>query len=545
MSLHRKLIVLVGVIMLVILSATQSIMYFQSRSIMVEQAQNKAVSIILTIDSALESNIPDFQFEAILLHLKHQDPEIRSFDIYKLNGSYYDIASTNSSLIGSVASATMEKAVMQNQVQTTLNGTLLDVVAPIKINGKPLYAAHVIFSTASDLQVMSQLFFTVLVAGLIAMVLAVLFVWFFVRRLVSRPLVAITRAANQIANGQLDIHVAKEANRKDEIGTLARSFTAMVRSLHELITGISQASQQLTTSFEELAQSADQTESGAMNVSRVMDHISLSTTEQASLSEESVRAMNEVNAAIDSIVVAATSVSNMSLDSLQQAQDGERAIADVISQMSVLDQFTTDSAIANHTLLQRSKEIEKITDAISEVAVNTNLLAINAAIEAARAGAQQGGFAVVAQEVNNLAEHTKLLASQIAQLVGQIQLDIKESAVKVERVHDAVVTGLSQAQGTSDLFGGISQFAERIADEMKHNSDAVQHISGSSRDALQSIRQAAQTSLESGVKVRQVAENVTEQLVSIQDVNRSAALLSQMAVDLQKLIATFDLGNLH
>ena len=447
MSLHRKLVTLVGLIILVILSSTLAIVYVASQSIMVQQAKQNAVSIISTIDSALDSGIPDFQFEAILLHLKRQEPQITSFDIYKLTGYLYDIASTNPRNIGTQASSDGALAVQKNTVITSMKGNVLQIVAPIHVNGKPVYVASVGFSISHDLAVTRQLLFKVLTVGLIALCCAVIATWLFARQLLSRPLLTIVEAANDIAVGNLTVDLSKQSPRKDEIGVLARSFDKMAENLRELISGISQASDQLNQAFKELVASADHASRGALHVSDVMNHIAHKTALQAQHSTTATHSMEDVAAAVGS--VAATSA---------EASESAYGVAERVREGMV-------------ALRRTAAEIESLKERASETGID-----------------------------------------------------------REERV-DAY-------QKAWHLLNDAEPMTQRVAGDMQGISEMIRQVADESYRVLAEMERVEEVARDSGIDLRNIAATVEGQLGSIQEVNRSATQLSQMAMELRELVFT-------
>ncbi len=280
MSLYRKLTLLFFAIVLLLLGSTLTIVYTQSRAMMISQAEQKTVLLIHTINSALEAGIPDYDFEAILLHLSAQNPNIQSFNIYKLNGYFYDIASTDPSKIGSRASKTEQLVMSQGKTVTTMHNNVFHISAPVLINGVSIYSAEVNYSLANDLASTEKLLWLFLIVGVVAIAIAALALWGFSKRLLSKPLLMITAAANDIAGGQFQIDLEGLDLRKDEMGMLARSFLRMANNLSNVIAGISETSNRLQRSFQELVTSGDSTVQGALHVANIMEHLKRTVNEQ-------------------------------------------------------------------------------------------------------------------------------------------------------------------------------------------------------------------------------------------------------------------------
>ncbi len=299
MSLYRKLSLLFIAIVMLVLGSTLTVVYTQSRAMMVTQAKQKTVLLIHTINSALEAGIPDYNFEAILLHLSAQNSNIQSFSIYKLNGYFYDIASTDPSKIGSLAPKNEQLLMSQGRTESTMNNNILHIIAPVLINGVTIYSADVNYSLKNDLASTAKLFVQFLIVGIVAIALAALALWGFSKRILSRPLFMITTAANDIAGGRFQVDLGKLDQRKDEMGMLARSFMRMANNLRDVIAGISETSDNLQRSFQELVTSGDSTVQGALHVTSVMEHLRRTVNEQLgyaqALTDLSLRLQHRIN----------------------------------------------------------------------------------------------------------------------------------------------------------------------------------------------------------------------------------------------------------
>ncbi|GMA56531.1 hypothetical protein GCM10025858_10340 [Alicyclobacillus sacchari] len=299
MSLFRKLVILFSVVILVILSATLTIVYVESRRTIIQLSKEKAVSMIQTIDSALLSDVPDYQFESVLLNLKQQEPDLISFDIYKLNDFLYDIASTNPRRIGTQASPSSTIALGEHRVLTTLNGTIINLIVPLTGYGGMPYSADVKLSIAGDLRSNHILLSEILYIGLCALALALVSAWLFTREVLSKPLQAMMSAVNEVAINFV-VNLRKSTRRRDELGSLARSFERMTGGLQQLITRMAQTAEELHTDFEQLVESGDFTAHGALHMADAIHHLNDSISSQfAKLQELGGKMSWSIQAAAD------------------------------------------------------------------------------------------------------------------------------------------------------------------------------------------------------------------------------------------------------
>ncbi len=272
LTLFRKLVILFSVVILGTLSATLTIVYFKSRQSIIDLSKEKAVSIVQTIDSALLSDVPDYQFESVLLNLKRQNPDLVSFDIYKLNDFLYDIASTDPRRIGSQASPSSTIALGERKVLTSLEGSTIDLVVPLTGYAGMQYSANVRLSIAADLASLKGLLTDILVAGACALLVAVACAWLFTRQVLSKPLQSMMDAANEIAAGNFSVTL-DASRRRDELGSLARGFERMARSLQQLIAQMGETAEELYSDFKQLIENGDYTAHGALHMADVLQHV--------------------------------------------------------------------------------------------------------------------------------------------------------------------------------------------------------------------------------------------------------------------------------
>jgi len=238
----------------------------------------------------------------------------------------------------------------------------------------------------------------------------------FLSRMITRPLAALADDAQQIASGDLTVQI--QSRSKDEIGVLATSFNSMADSLRGAIRQVSDTSSLLTSAANELLATSESISSGA-------DSVASQAQTVATAGEEMAATSNDIANNCQSAAAGA-------LDASTSASDGSVVVDKTVQAMGQIARRVKETADTVARLGQRSDQIGQIVGTIEDIADQTNLLALNAAIEAARAGEQGRGFAVVADEVRALAERTTRATKEISDMIRSIQAETRSAVTVME-----------------------------------------------------------------------------------------------------------------
>ncbi|WGY47199.1 methyl-accepting chemotaxis protein [Vibrio sp. ABG19] len=329
---------------------------------------------------------------------------------------------------------------------------------------------------------------------------------------ITKPIQAAVGAANQLAQGDLTIQVA--THRTDETGTLLNAIQNTADHLTDMISTIHSASAELASASEELAVVTDQTTQGIVRQETETDMVAT--------------AMNEMATTVHDVASNAARAADAANDADKQAENGAKVVAETVNSIGTLSESVNLSSEKLHMVQQDVVNISSILDVIRAIADQTNLLALNAAIEAARAGEQGRGFAVVADEVRSLAARTQGSTSEIQSIIEQLQSGTKSSVQVMNQVKSLADDCVEQAgktgvvlQSITDAVGVINDMNMQIASASEQQSTVAETIN------------------ENVVNVKRIAQ---ENALASSQTRSSSSEIARLADQLNDLVALFKLS---
>lgn len=352
-----------------------------------------------------------------------------------------------------------------------------------------------------------------------------------------RPLKRLAQAAEKIAAG--DLTMVAEATGRDEVAQLARSFGQMVSGLREIISGVRESVLQVSQHAQQFTASAEET-------TRATEQIAGSLQEVAEGAEQQVRKTGEVSLAVEQMALAmnqiagnAQLVAASSQQSAGLAEQGSAAIRNVIQQNDVVSRSMEHLSQLIFELGQRSGEIGQIVEVITGIADQTNLLALNAAIEAARAGEQGRGFAVVADEVRKLAEQSAQAAKEIAGLVDHTQSDTEKAIETMKAGSDEVASGSRLLESARETLETIFAVVGQVADQIQEVSAASEEMAGNTARVADGMKHISRIAENTSAGAENIAAATEEQTATMEEISASAQMLKEMADNLEQAVARF------
>ncbi len=330
-------------------------------------------------------------------------------------------------------------------------------------------------------------------------------------RSITQPLVGTVRTLDAIADGDGDLTQRLNEDRRDELGDLARAFNRFVRKIHDIVVHVKDVNGQLLTSTGEVQDRAHQAIQSLADQNLQTDQVSTAMTEMA--------------ASIEDVARHATEADQLSRETHQLAQTGVAGVNDLADTVRHMDDQTRQVTDAIQRLNNQSDSIGTILDVIRSIAEQTNLLALNAAIEAARAGEHGRGFAVVADEVRTLANRTQQSTEEIHQMIEGLQSGSGEAVNAIEAGRKAVADGVTKAEAARDTLN-------RIANAMDHIQDANVSIAS----VVEEQSRVAHEINESLLHIKQVADHTSQ---GSEEIGDSVTTLSKLNQQLQGLVGRF------
>ncbi|MER1958988.1 MAG: methyl-accepting chemotaxis protein [Solibacillus sp.] len=376
-----------------------------------------------------------------------------------------------------------------------------------------------------------------LVSVVLAIVVAIVLI-IFIRRTIIHPLSRLMHAAEFIADGDLTQQDIKVIS-KDEIGQLGMIFNKMKDNLHQLIQSVQGNAQQLTAASEELSASTEEITATTEDVTKQLEATSDSAQASASASSESARAMEETAQGVQRIAESSQVLHNSALDASQTASKGVDTIEQAKVQMTTINDSTATVNELVQKLAQQTIEIEHMTKVITDITDQTNLLALNAAIEAARAGEHGKGFAVVADEVRHLAESSKQSANSIVGLTVEIQRDTANVEQAVSSALGSVKEGVKIIGNAGESFHEIVGAVSVMTNQIEDISATAEQLSASAEEVSASVNEIAIGADAASQSVDSIAAAMEEQSATMQEVSGIALALVDSAAELQQEIGKF------
>ncbi|WP_010647793.1 methyl-accepting chemotaxis protein [Oceanobacillus massiliensis] len=375
----------------------------------------------------------------------------------------------------------------------------------------------------------------VVVMSIVAALAIAIFLWFTTK--IKKRLNSVNKAMEKAGEG--DFTTTLNDRSGDEFGQLSQNFNKMKDSLSNLIQQVSQTAETVSSQSEELTQSASEVKSGSQQIATTMQELASGSESQANYASDLASVMETFSAKVQEMNANGEDIYNSSNDVLGMTTEGSKLMDVSVNQMAMIDQIVQDAVQKVKGLDIQSQEISKLVSVIKDIADQTNLLALNAAIEAARAGEHGKGFAVVADEVRKLAEQVGVSVTDITGIVQNIQAESTGVAESLQGGYQEVEKGTGQIKTTGETFNGITNAVKEMVSKIQTITDNLTAISSSSQDMSASVEEIASVSEESAAGVEQTSASAQQASSSMEEVSDSSDELARLAEELNGLVRKF------
>ncbi|MFB6133634.1 MAG: methyl-accepting chemotaxis protein [Halanaeroarchaeum sp.] len=343
-----------------------------------------------------------------------------------------------------------------------------------------------------------------------------------------------------VAEGDLTRRL-DDSTDHDVMADIAGSVNRMLDQIEETIGSLIAFAEEVAAESEDLQTSADEVRDASEGISESIQEISIGVDEEAERLDETADEAENLSATIQEITASSDNVATLTDETAEVGEEGREAAEAAIDEMHAIEDRTEATATAVSELNETLDEIGNISDVILDIAEQTNILALNAGIEAARASEGGEGFAVVADEVKELAEETKQSAEDIGELIDEVQEQSAETATEIDAMTERVDSGVETVEQATDAFERMAKNVSSINTSIQEVSEATADQAESTQDVVAMVEEISSISGQTSAEAQTVAAAAEEQAATLNDVAQNTERLASKAEQLEDTLDQFHL----